>query len=60
MTIDGDFMVTIQDLPLPRETVAISHDDDCVLEMDVERAWRQLGLVCGWNNEVEVKIYFSI
>lgn len=57
MTIDGDFMVTIQGNPIPRHTVSVSKDDKHVLEVDVERAWKERELSSGWSNEVEVKIY---
>lgn len=59
MTIDGDFMITIQNQPIPRETVSVSKDDEHVLEIDVERAWEEMELQSGWSNEVEVKVYCS-
>ena len=35
MTIDGDFMATMQDKPVPRHCVSISRQSECVLEVDV-------------------------
>jgi hypothetical protein len=59
MTIDGDFMITIQGQPIPRETVSVSAQDKRTLEVDVETAWKKMDLKSGWSNEVEVKVYFD-
>ncbi|KAH7320163.1 raffinose synthase Sip1 [Stachybotrys elegans] len=59
LTIDDHFMITIQGKPIPVETVAMSKDDEHVLEIDIERAWKEMGLSSGWSNEVEVMTYFS-
>ena len=59
MTIKGDFIATIREQPIPPHTVAISKIDSHVLEIDIERAWKEMGLESGWSNEVEVKLYFS-
>lgn len=53
-------MVTIQGQPIPPKTVSISKADSHVLEMDVETAWKEMGLESGWANEVEVKLYFTL
>jgi hypothetical protein len=60
MTIEDDFMVTIQGLPLPPHTVALSKSDLHTLEIDVETAWKEMGLKAGWSNEVEVNVYVGI
>jgi hypothetical protein len=60
MTIEGDFMVTIQGRPVPACTVSISKSDACVLEVDVDAAWKEMELQPGWSNEVEVKLYYNI
>ncbi|KAK9425724.1 putative Raffinose synthase Sip1 [Seiridium unicorne] len=60
MTIEGDFMVTIQGQPIPPHTVSIDKADEHVLRIDVEAAWKEMGLKAGWSNEVEVKVYFTI
>lgn len=49
-------MITILGKVVPIEAVGISGVDKHVLEVDVERAWRILGLDPGWSNEVGVKI----
>lgn len=53
-------MVTIQGQPIPPHTVTKSYEDQGVLEVDVDAAWKEMGLKAGWSNEVELKIYFSI
>ncbi len=53
-------MVTIQDQPIPPHTVTKNSADQSVLEVDVETAWKEMGLNAGWSNEVQVKVYFSI
>jgi hypothetical protein len=60
MTIEGNFMVTIQGFPIPPHTVTICKDDSHVVEIDTEAAWKEMKLQPGWSNEVEVKVYFSI
>ncbi|KAJ6442933.1 glycoside hydrolase family 36 protein [Purpureocillium lavendulum] len=59
MTIDGDFMVTIQDKPVPRGRVSVSRRAECVLEVDVATAWDEMGLGGGRGDEVEVTVDFD-
>lgn len=59
MLIERDFMVTIQGLPVPPTTVTVDKQDGHVLAVDIQKAWREMGLNSSWNNEVEVKIYFD-
>ncbi|TQV98630.1 raffinose synthase protein Sip1 [Cordyceps javanica] len=56
MTIDDNFMVTIFGHPVPRHTVTVSPSADSVLEIDVQTAWKELGLDSGWSNELEVTV----
>lgn len=60
MSIERDFMVTIQGEPIPPHTVTINKDSDYVLNIDIETAWKEMGLEAGWANEVEVKVYLDI
>lgn len=60
LTIEDDFIATIQNQVIPVEAVSVSKDDAHVLEIDVEKAWRDMTLHPGWSNEVEVKVFFSI
>lgn len=59
MTVEGDFMVTMQGQPIPSRTVTMSVEDRHVLEVDLETAWKEMKLDGGWSNEVEVKVYFD-
>jgi hypothetical protein len=59
MTIDDDFMITIQGRPIPRHTVRVSKNSDFVLEADIEAAWLEMELSSGWSNEAQVKITFA-
>ncbi|KAJ2978029.1 hypothetical protein NQ176_g4039 [Zarea fungicola] len=56
MNIDDNFMVTIFGHPVPRNTVQVSAAAEAVLEVDVQAAWRELGLDSGWSNELEVTV----
>ncbi|KAI0474025.1 glycoside hydrolase family 36 protein [Xylariaceae sp. FL0804] len=60
MSVERDFMVTMQSQPIPQHTVTINRCDKHVLDIDVEAAWKEMGLKSGWSNEVEVKVYFDI
>lgn len=59
MSVERDFMVTIQGLPIPPHTVAVDQNDGHVLGIDIQKAWTEMDLSSGWSNEVEVKIYFD-
>ncbi|KAH7197190.1 glycoside hydrolase superfamily [Fusarium flagelliforme] len=60
LTIDGDFLITIQEKVIPVHTVAISAVDKYVLEIDIGKAWKEMGLESRWSNDVEVKVHFSL
>ncbi|GKT43211.1 putative galactose dehydrogenase galD [Colletotrichum spaethianum] len=60
LTIEDDFLVTIQNQVIPVHTVSISKDHDSVVEIDIERAWQEMGLHPGWSNEVEMTVIFAI
>lgn len=60
LSIEDDFMVTILGQPIPAHTVSVNKDDKHVLNVDVETAWKEMGLKSGWANEVEVKVYFRL
>ncbi len=60
MTVEDNFLVTIQGATIPPHTVSVSKQDSHVLEIDTEAAWNEMQLRPGWSNEVEVKVYFSI
>ncbi|KAI8630117.1 glycoside hydrolase family 36 protein [Xylariaceae sp. FL1651] len=58
MSIERDFMITIQNQPIPVHTV--SKRSSQVLAVDIETAWNEMDLSSGWINEVEVKVYFDV
>ncbi|KAK4241548.1 glycoside hydrolase [Achaetomium macrosporum] len=60
LSIEDDFMVTIQGQPIPPRTVTVNKGDKHVLDVDIETAWKEMGLQSGWANEVEVKVYFAL
>lgn len=55
-SVDEDFLILLSDRVVPRHTVDASGK---VLEVDIEAAWRELGLVAAWNNEVTVEVYMD-
>ena len=60
MSIDNEFLATIQGQAIPPDTVSVSKASKYVLEVNVEKAWKDLNLSSGWSNEVEIKLYISI
>ncbi|OJD19921.1 hypothetical protein AJ78_00115 [Emergomyces pasteurianus Ep9510] len=58
-TIDKDFMVLLSGRAVPRHTVQMQRagaGGQKVLAIDVAAAWKEMGLVSGWSNEVVVQI----
>ena len=62
MTIGDDIMVTIEDVAVPFETVGKSETDPRMLDIDVERAWKELNLsACSLpRDEITVKCTISV
>lgn len=60
MRVRDDFMVTIQEKPIPFQAVFQSKLSRQVLEIDTELAWKSMDLDSGWSNEIEIKVYFSV
>ncbi|KAG5980311.1 hypothetical protein E4U55_004159 [Claviceps digitariae] len=62
MTIGDDVMVTIEDIPVPIETVEKSETDARVLNIDVERAWKVMNLAtCSLRpDEITVKCTVNV
>ncbi|OHW93263.1 raffinose synthase sip1 [Colletotrichum incanum] len=60
LTIGDDFLVTIQNQVIPVHTVSISKSHESVVEIDIEKAWQEMGLHPGWSNEVEMTVVFAI
>lgn len=59
MTLQEDFIVTLQDQAVPVETVRVSQSDQHVLEINIERAWKDMKLEPGRLDEVDVKVSFA-
>jgi hypothetical protein len=52
-----DMFMTLSGKPVPVHTVNKSKKDPTVLEVDVEAAWKELGLTTRWSNEVVIKLF---
>ena len=52
-------LITILGKVVPEHTVSLSKSNPKVLEIDLERAWKEMGLDSGWSNEVAVKIFIN-
>lgn len=56
-TLEDDFMVLIHGKPVPVGCVTVNEKCGKVLEVDVERAWKEMGEEAGWSNEVSVEVF---
>ena len=54
-----DMMIIILGKPIPAHCAVKSAVDDGVLEVDVEKAWKEMGLSSGWSNEVAVEVFLG-
>ncbi|KAI5370983.1 Putative glycosyl hydrolase 36, aldolase-type TIM barrel, glycoside hydrolase superfamily [Septoria linicola] len=57
--VDEGFIVLIYGKPIPRNCVKKSEKDERVLQIDVERAWRESGEDVGWGNEVSLEVFMK-
>ncbi|KAK4545502.1 hypothetical protein LTR36_002852 [Oleoguttula mirabilis] len=57
--IEERVMVTMAGQPIAQHCVRASAASGKVLEVDVERAWRESGARAGWGNEVGVEVFVS-
>jgi hypothetical protein len=55
--IEDDFMVMIHGKPIPVGCVKVNEVCGKVLEVDVERAWKEMGEEAGWSNEVSLEVF---
>ena len=51
-------MITIVGRGIPLHTVSVDPARP-VLQVDIKRAWNEMGLDGGWSNEVPVEIFIS-
>lgn len=54
-----DLLIMLAGKVVPVETVSKSKGDARVLDVDIEAAWKTLGLVSKWSNEVSVSLYLN-
>lgn len=52
-------LITMSGNVIPLNTVKKSAQSDTVLEVDIDAAWKRLGLSAGWSNEVTVVLYIK-
>ena len=65
-SVGARIMVMIYKQPVPEHCVSTKEDKGGektdgggVLEIDVARAWNEMGFSAGWSNEVEVEVFVS-
>ncbi|KAK0945799.1 hypothetical protein LTR29_002655 [Friedmanniomyces endolithicus] len=56
-SVSEDFMIMIFGKPVPEACVRVSESCAKVLEVDVEKAWRENGEKAGWSNEITVEVF---
>ncbi|KAI9729542.1 MAG: hypothetical protein M1834_006738 [Cirrosporium novae-zelandiae] len=59
LSVEDDMLVTILQDVIPRHTIR-ARAEQGVLEIDVEKAWKEMGLNSGWNNEVGVELFIKL
>jgi len=59
LNIEKDFMVLLEGKVVSMERTRKSTTCECVLEVDIEGAWRDMGLKAGWSNEVGVEVFIN-
>ncbi|KAK5126807.1 hypothetical protein LTR85_009741 [Meristemomyces frigidus] len=58
-SIEDNFFVTMAGKPIAAHCVQDSETSAKVLEVDVERAWRESGAQPGWSNEFSVEVFMG-
>ncbi|MCJ1353398.1 MAG: hypothetical protein MMC33_003384 [Icmadophila ericetorum] len=58
-SLDDEFLILCQGKVIPPHTVKKSSTVDNLLEIDIERAWKEMKLVSGWSNEARVDLYLN-
>ena len=59
VSIADNLLVLMKGKVIPGHTVSISKVSGKVLEIDVEKAWREMELDPGWGNEVAVEVILT-
>jgi len=60
LSVEEDFMVLLEGKAVSVEKIKKSAACAYVLEVDVEGAWREMGLKAGWSNEVGVEVFMRL
>lgn len=55
-SLEDDILIMMSGKVIPVHTVTISSEAP-VLEIDVEKAWDEMGLEPGWGNEISVEVF---
>ena len=58
-SIRDHFIILIYNRAIPIDTVSISKTSTSILEIDVQRAWNEMGLNRGWSNELSVDVFIK-
>ncbi|QIW97208.1 hypothetical protein AMS68_002726 [Peltaster fructicola] len=56
-SVADDFFVLMYGKPVPQACVSINKVSDKLLEIDIEKAWKQNAETPGWSNEVSIEIF---
>ncbi|KAL8820556.1 MAG: hypothetical protein Q9191_007492 [Dirinaria sp. TL-2023a] len=59
LSIKDHFIILIYNQAIPVHTVSLSKTSTSVLEIDIKRAWDEMGLDSAWNNELSVDIFIK-
>jgi hypothetical protein len=59
MKIEDDLFLTMSSAPIPLEYVRVSKRDAHVLEVDLEKLWKDGEFESGWGNEVAVQLLIT-
>lgn len=58
-TVEEKFLIMILGRAIPFHVVKKSEASESLLEIDIEQAWKEMGLDSGWSNEVTVEVIVS-
>ncbi|KAL6716630.1 hypothetical protein ACLMJK_006198 [Lecanora helva] len=61
MNLDDDLLITMRGAVIPKHAVSVGKGaaEERVLSVDIETAWKEMGLKAGWGNEVTVEVFLS-
>ena len=59
LSIANNLLILLKGKVVPEHTVSVSSTDGRVLEIDVEKAWREMKLDPGWGNEIAVEVFLT-